>query len=884
MRRVLLILLLTIQTTSVFGQKTIKGRVVDSSDLIPKTGVNITLKNPSDSSTFAFGFSNHRGEFSIEYTADLENILIQLTAMTIKKTSFILPVSQSWIEIKVQSAELELDEVMIEGRKNPISFKKDTITYAVEGFSTTNDRVIGDIIKRLPGIEVLSNGMIQYLGKPLGKFYIDGLDLLQGRYNLANKNLPVDAVKSIEILENHQPIKILDSLVFSDRAALNLVLNKKNTWIGTGLGGLGGSPLVLNTSLSPMVFRENFQSLLSIQANNFGIDLSDEQKTLTVSTLQNMLEENKLKNWFSVPSLKNGVIPRKRTLFNKSLIGSANVLTKTAPESEFRIMIDFFRQIQNQNTGGSTIYFLPTGDSIRFTEDSRATFIQQNLKSSFNWTKNQANKFIDNSIYFEIQSDTETAKTVFNGINQAQEAILPLIRFGNKLSVLAPIGQVILEINSYTSFQRTNQQFTVSPSGFESIFADSINVQLDQNLLFSRFFSNNSIGFKKPLSSKLILNASLGLDFDVDQLESDLWKIGNRGPERTELNNRTNYFLTNPYAKSGLEFRSNQFIGRIDLPLHYSWIQSIDEANQFTASLSKIYSEPTLYLRYQFNGRLYSTGTLRKFNTFGTGEDFFPELILTTLRSLNLRNTRIPERITKAMSYGIFFKDPVSSIFMNVNFGYQQIQKNTITRNILINTGETIFSADNIFNNGKQGTLSFKGSKYFTDLYTTFTLGSTFRQQQIPQITNDQLIDYSLASNIYLLELATKPKKTFGISYKINYTTLQTSDNLGSLGKVLQWGQAATLELFPIKNHLLMTNFEFISNQTESQNYSQKSNFLDLTYTFKIPSKRLSMNLICMNALNNQLLRNYFTNGFVLSSQEFPLRPRQLMFQLDFSF
>lgn len=238
----------------------------------------------------------------------------------------------------------------------------------------------------------------------------------------------MDAVKSIEILENHQPIKILDSLVFSDRAALNLVLNKKNTWIGTGLGGLGGSPLVLNTSLSPMVFRENFQSLLSIQANNFGIDLSDEQKTLTVSTLQNMLEENKLKNWFSVPSLKNGVIPRKRTLFNKSLIGSANVLTKTAPESEFRIMIDFFRQIQNQNTGGSTIYFLPTGDSIRFTEDSRATFIQQNLKSSFNWTKNQANKYIDNSFYFELQSDTETANTVFNGINQAQEAILPLIR------------------------------------------------------------------------------------------------------------------------------------------------------------------------------------------------------------------------------------------------------------------------------------------------------------------------------------------------------------------------------------------------------------------------------------------------------------------------
>ena len=71
---------------------------------------------------------------------------------------------------------------------------------------------IADILKKLPGIDIRPNGQIYYKDEPIQKYYIEGLDLLEGRYNLANNNLSADAVSKVEILENHQPVKVLEYL------------------------------------------------------------------------------------------------------------------------------------------------------------------------------------------------------------------------------------------------------------------------------------------------------------------------------------------------------------------------------------------------------------------------------------------------------------------------------------------------------------------------------------------------------------------------------------------------------------------------------------------------------------------------------------------------
>lgn len=96
----------------------------------------------------------------------------------------------------------ELPNVLV--KPAPITQKGDTINYIVSEFSDEKDRSIADVLRKMPGIEIKGDGLVLYQGKPIQKYYIEGLDLLEGKYNLANQNLPHISVSSVQILENHQ--------------------------------------------------------------------------------------------------------------------------------------------------------------------------------------------------------------------------------------------------------------------------------------------------------------------------------------------------------------------------------------------------------------------------------------------------------------------------------------------------------------------------------------------------------------------------------------------------------------------------------------------------------------------------------------------------------
>jgi hypothetical protein len=66
----------------------------------------------------------------------------------------------------------------------------DTTDYKVSDFSSPQDRVIGDVIKKLPGIDVAKDGKISYNGKSISGVYIGGDNLLDDKYNIATNSYP----------------------------------------------------------------------------------------------------------------------------------------------------------------------------------------------------------------------------------------------------------------------------------------------------------------------------------------------------------------------------------------------------------------------------------------------------------------------------------------------------------------------------------------------------------------------------------------------------------------------------------------------------------------------------------------------------------------------
>ena len=202
-----------------FAGNPVTGTVVQASDQSPIAGANVFLKNAAGK-LLAYGVSGVNGRFSIMLPSPSENLIIHVTIIGYRAYSAPLALDGKPIVIRMEEGAFQLREVTVKADR--IRESGDTITYSVGSFAQKQDRTIGDVLKRMPGIDVANNGKIQYQGIDINKFYIEGSDLLGGKYGIATNGIAYDDIGAVEVMENHQPMQVLRGLSFSDQAAINL--------------------------------------------------------------------------------------------------------------------------------------------------------------------------------------------------------------------------------------------------------------------------------------------------------------------------------------------------------------------------------------------------------------------------------------------------------------------------------------------------------------------------------------------------------------------------------------------------------------------------------------------------------------------------------------
>lgn len=124
----------------------------------------------------------------------------------------------------------------------PVTVKGDTIVYNTDSFTNGTEKKLGDIIEKLPGVELNDDGEIEVDGKTVSKVMIEGKDFFDGDSKLATKNIPADAVKKVEVLRNYNEVSQMRGLGNDqDNIAINLRLKegKENFWFGEVNAGIG---------------------------------------------------------------------------------------------------------------------------------------------------------------------------------------------------------------------------------------------------------------------------------------------------------------------------------------------------------------------------------------------------------------------------------------------------------------------------------------------------------------------------------------------------------------------------------------------------------------------------------------------------------------------
>ena len=103
--------------------------------------------------------------------------------------------------LKVEPDKQVLDAASVSATGNPIVIKKDTIEYNASSFKTTENDVLEDLLKKLPGVEVSEDGTVTANGQTISKITIDGKTFFLDDPQLASKNIPAKIIDKVKVVE-----------------------------------------------------------------------------------------------------------------------------------------------------------------------------------------------------------------------------------------------------------------------------------------------------------------------------------------------------------------------------------------------------------------------------------------------------------------------------------------------------------------------------------------------------------------------------------------------------------------------------------------------------------------------------------------------------------
>lgn len=144
--------------------------------------------------------------------------------------------------IKMAEESLLLKETTVVAVKTPIKVMEDTIEYNADSYKTQPNAVVEDLLKRLPGVEVGTDGSITANGKSVTKILVDGKEFFSDDPKVASKNLPVDMVDKLQVVDRKSDLARMTGVDDGEEeTVINLTVKKgmKNGWFGNAEVGYG---------------------------------------------------------------------------------------------------------------------------------------------------------------------------------------------------------------------------------------------------------------------------------------------------------------------------------------------------------------------------------------------------------------------------------------------------------------------------------------------------------------------------------------------------------------------------------------------------------------------------------------------------------------------
>lgn len=559
----------------------------------PLQGANIMLLPEDQSKKVQFTASKANGSFSFEVSTGIFTIKVNFLGYKAYEEKLNLENQSLPLKIQLQPKEDQLDEVLIDYKYQPIKAKLDTIVVDVQAFSNGKERKLKELLNKVPGLEVDRNGIIKLNGKTVQYFLVENKVFFGGGSKLGVENIPADAVKQIELLDNFTEVEFLKDVLNTDELALNVTLkeDKKNLFFGDLEVGLGNKKF---RDLHAALFYYSPQKTFNFigDHNTYGkAALSEDDIFRFLGNKSKFtLNTNNLNS--TNASLFSMGKENREVVETQSEIAALNY-TKDYEKTDFNTYL-IFNQNEARARKENRINYLQNN-----TSESRNSLIQNRSLSGLasfqlNYKRNKnsrmrlqtdANFSVSDNSYFLESFSTDSQ----NQINQKTETdffdVNALFEYHRSFSKNTK-STLVFSSN-------INQRDPISLyESAEPILPNQIALIQDDQYFIEQIQQINNQEHQIRFRLYQILSNNLHVNFDVGNVlqysnfisnETQLLSNGSQNSfENQGFGNDLNYTLNNAYVGAEFSFKIGKLINKPALNLHYYYFNKAQQGENRT--------------------------------------------------------------------------------------------------------------------------------------------------------------------------------------------------------------------------------------------------------------------------------------------------------------
>lgn len=767
-----LCLLFLLLILKISAQTKITG-IIHSENKQPILRASVILTDSQDN-IIAFVFSNKDGSFLLN-TDKFGNFNLQINATGYIKKNIPVSFIKKNSVIDVRSVELEIDKVkeikeVVITRTKPINIKKDTIEYTAQSFSNGTEQNVEELLKKLPGITVQSDGKIRFGNKEVERVMIENDDLFERGYQILTQNMPSKPLDKIQVLKNYSKNKLLKNIEDTERIALNLTLkdDAKGKWFGNVLlASTSYKEDMRQGKINVMNFTKRQKVYFLLNANNLGLNEMRGVEYLIKPSSENEVENVGTDiNTISIINLhqKNGLFEDKRTNFNNDRLASLNYIYNFKTDWKLKF-VTVFNDIENQNYINSLYKFNYEG--LNFTNIEEKTWKQNNrnivgkieLSKDFKNTSNiffyskisSLNENNDNVFLFNTQRNNQTGK---NQLFASENKIVYTKKIDSSKALVA-VGRFIYQDRPY--------DFTEQNDVFQSIINNPDAIKLNQTIDSKMNFAAAKVSYLKKYSENHSLEIQGGNELRTDQLKSDL-SVFDLNNQRITFDNRQfinniDFLQNNLFAQGKYHKKNKQWSYGATL------LSQLVFSNVNGEKQAGFYFFPTINIGYEnrktgnFNinaGRRFSNVTIN---------DLYTHYIYQGNR--NFKQSNVSFSVLPSYNFSLSYNvGERTSQYLNFNISFFR-NENYLSNNMIVNPKFT-FNQVILVKNNSTFSSNLELRKYIKFLKTRVSLLSSYTASQYENSINNQPLIQSQLSNLKT-GFEMKSGLTGFINYELGY-------------------------------------------------------------------------------------------------------------------